>query len=211
MKGIITMIIIPGHLEIITCEEWGAKQPLHAVEVRDYPFKGGIFHHTASANHDPSLLPSSQKRNAIALAQAIQRAHQITNGWVDSGMNFLVSVDAIITEGRHNSIRTLQNKQTVVSAHCAGDGLWFNDWVGVEIEGSHMTVPVNDKQMEAVIKLFAWSSICAGFDTSIIQGHRSALPGQTLCPGDWLFNQTDNIRKRVHVKKLEFSEIMKNK
>jgi len=201
------MVIIPGHLEILTTLEWGAQPPTHAPEIRDYPFKGGIFHHTASANHDPSLLPSSQKRNAIALAQAIQRAHQVTNGWNDSGMSFLVSVDAVVLEGRTGTINALKTGKTVVQAHCADDHHWFNDWIGIEIEGNHMTVPVNNKQMEAVIKVFAWTSILANYDTSTIQGHRSALPGATQCPGDWLEKQTPAIRKAVHDTKLEFIKL----
>ena len=201
------IIIIPGHLEILTTNEWGARTPVRALEKRAERFKGGIFHHTAGANHAQSPMQASQKRNAIALAQSIQSSHIDVNKWSDSGHSFLNSVDGVICEGRTGTLKALMSGTLIVQAHCADDTHWFNDWIGVENEGTFITAHMNDTQMLSLIKLLAWTSIVADYDTSVIQGHRAALPGATCCPGDWLFAQTANIRKAVHDKKLEFIKL----
>lgn len=200
------MIIIPGHLEILTTPEWKARTPVRALEKRAERFKGGIFHHTAGANHAQSPIPSSRIRNAVALAQSIQNNHIDVNGWSDSGHSFLNTVDGILCEGRTGTVKALMSGSLIVQAHTADGKLWFNDWLGVENEGTFSTVHMNDTQMESLIKLFAWASILADFDTSVIQGHR-ATGIATQCPGDWLFSQTANIRKAVHEKKLEFIKL----
>lgn len=211
MKGIITMIIIPGHLEIITCEEWGAKQPLHAVEVREYSAPGFVFHHTAGQNYPPNSIPATQRRLGTILAKSIQHSHMVDNGWIDSGHHFLNTVDGLLFEGRHRSIECAKAGKVVIGAHAADPSalpkpLWFNDYFSVENEGMFDTHEMNPNQMQSLINLMAWVSLRQGFDSSRIEGHR-ATGISTRCPGDWLFGQTGAIRKAVHEKKKEFIKL----
>lgn len=201
------MLIIKDHLEIISCEEWGAAPPTHPIEIRNQTAPGFIFHHTAGQNYPENVLPATQRRMGIILAKVIQHSHMAGNGWVDTGNHFLNTVDGILIEGRHESIKSVLAGKVNIGAHAADGKLWFNDWFSVENEGNFSTHEMNPKQMNSLVALIAWVSIKQKFDSSKVEGHR-ATGIATACPGEWLFSQTDNIRKAVHAKKLQFLELL---
>ncbi len=72
-------------------------------------------------------------------------------GWNDSGHNFLVCRNGVILQGRWRTIRSIQQRKMVVSAHCPGQ----NDQIGIEhehISGEKITVA----QRNASARLMAW-------------------------------------------------------
>ena len=205
------MIIIPGQLEIISCDEWGAQPPARELEVREYRGRGAVFHQTGGQNFPPNAIPATQRKMAIMLAKNTQSFHMgPERNWSDSGQHFTNSIDGILLEGRHGSIKAAMSGKIVIGAHCADSDanppVNKNDSFGLESEGLFQTHQMNDKQMAALVRLFAWLSIVADFDSSMIIGHR-ASGISTNCPGDWLFGQTQAIRKAVHNKKLEFIKL----
>lgn len=204
------MVIIPGHLEILSCEEWGAAPPAHTLEIRNEPAPGFIFHHTAGPNYPQNPMPATQKRMGTILAKSIQHSHMAGNGWSDTGNHFLNTVDGLLFEGRHFSIKSVMAGKIVIGAHAADPDahppLWFNNYYSVENEGNFNDQEMNPKQMQSLINLIAWVSIMQGFDSSKVEGHK-ATGIATQCPGSHLFEQTGAIRKAVHDKKLEFIKL----
>lgn len=164
----------PLPFRIIPCAEWGAQQPRHAIAWAGKPDKA-LFHHTAG--HHPNLDADSGESylEAVAYAKAIQSYH-FSEGWADTGQNFLVTRNGFIFEGRHGSLAAVRAGKMVVSAHCPGQ----NDQPGVEIEhnGTESMTPI---QRQAAVWLFAWICRSAQIDPKRIKGHRDYFA--TSCPG----------------------------
>jgi N-acetylmuramoyl-L-alanine amidase len=141
----------PLKFEIVTCPKWGAVAPKSAPSFCGRSVRT-IFHHTAGHHRD---LDGDRQRETraecIAYARDIQRFHMETNGWNDSGHNFLVTRSGLVLQGRWKTVSRIQQRQMVVSAHCPGQ----NDQIGIEHEhyGNEEMTP---EQKEASSMLMAW-------------------------------------------------------
>jgi N-acetylmuramoyl-L-alanine amidase len=137
-------------LDIITPSQWGACAPL-AEPVLVPRSSRIIFHHTAG--HHPELgNPGDESREeAMLYARRIQAFHMDTNGWNDSGHNFLVCRNGLVLVGRWFTVTAIQHRKMVRSAHCPGQ----NDQIGIEHE--HLgTEEMTVAQRNASARLQAW-------------------------------------------------------
>src|SRR3954469_19527450 len=136
---------------IITCPEWEARKPKQGIETVPAA-KRVLFHHTAG-HHPERMLPADESREeSILYAQVIQRYH-MSEGWIDSGHNFLVCRNGLILQGRWITVSAIEAKHMVRSAHCPGQ----NDQIGIEHEhkgDEQMTVA----QRASSARLMAWIS-----------------------------------------------------
>jgi hypothetical protein len=179
---------------VITTEEWGARQagPFQ----KTFP-KFIVVHHTDSRN--PPADPSQGTIDgAKKLARAIQRDHIDDNDWLDSGHNFLNTTGGVILEGRHGSLKSVQQGFCVQSAHALQDRFKIaggNESPGIENEGNFMTFQMGQMQWDSLVELCV--SLCESCDISPanIRGHREF--SNTDCPGDWLFAQLPRLRQAV--------------
>jgi len=165
----------PLPFRIITCSEWGAREPKGAITRAGKPERT-IFHHTAG--HVPDLSPGQTYVEACAYARAIQNYHMNSNGWNDSGHNFLVTRGGFILEGRHGSVASIKVGRMVVSAHCPGQ----NDQPGIEHEhlGTESMTPI---EREASVWLHAWiCKSCGIIPSNCAQPHKRYY--NTSCPGN---------------------------
>jgi hypothetical protein len=139
-------------IDIITCPQWKARQPKQPITTAG-PASRIIIHHTAG--HHPEIeTPGDESRDeAIRYAQDIQRFHMDTNGWIDSGHNFLVCRNGLILQGRWLTVSSIEAGHMVVSAHCPGQ----NSNVGIEHEHKGSEA-MTDAQREASAQLIAWIS-----------------------------------------------------
>jgi len=136
---------------IIGCPAWGAEpseEPITWVGKS----RRIIFHHTAGHHPEISHPHDESRAEAIKYAQQIQRFHK-SQGWIDSGHNFLVCRNGLILQGRWRSIRSIQKGQMVRSAHCPGQ----NDQIGIEHEhfGDEL---MTQEQRRSSSRLMAWIS-----------------------------------------------------
>lgn len=138
---------------IHTCPEWGARAPREEITLTQAPAARIIFHHTAGHGLDFGSGPAHDVAEAYAYARAIQRFHQDTRGWIDSGHNFLVTRAGLIVQGRWFTVAAIQAGRMVVSAHCPGQ----NSQIGIEHEhvGSEKMTAA---QRQASAHLLAWIS-----------------------------------------------------
>lgn len=185
--------------QIIGCPVWGAKPPRHGFDSIVWtpgPAEGILFHHTAG--HHPEITNPRDESllESIRYALDIQRAHQSPSStdpskpWNDSGHNFLICRNGIILQGRWRTIRSIQQKKMVVSAHCPG----FNDWIGIEHEhlGHEIMTP---KQHESSARLMAWIANWYGRSSVLpVDPHRAHF--STECPGN-LVSDISSIRRRA--------------
>jgi hypothetical protein len=138
--------------EIITCPQWGARQPKQPIHVVGQAQRI-IIHHTAGHHAELANPADESSGEAIRYARDIQRFHMDTNGWIDSGHNFLVCRNGDILQGRWLTVSAIEAGHMVDSAHCPGQ----NQQVGIEHEhlGSESMTPA---QREASGWLIAWIS-----------------------------------------------------
>jgi len=162
----------PIPFRIIGTAEWGAKKPNGAI-IRTGKPERIIFHHTAG--HVPNLGAGERYDEAVAYARAIQRQH-FSQGWVDTGNNFLITRGGFILEGRHGSKASIDVGKMVVSAHCPGQ----NDQPGIEHEhnGNERMTPI---QYQASVWLHAYIARRCGILPGNIQPHKKYFA--TACPG----------------------------
>lgn len=137
-------------IDIITCPEWGARQPKEVLQLVSKSDEI-IFHHTAGHHAEIDTPGNESRREAIAYRRAIQNYHMDQNGWVDSGDNFLVCRNGLILQGRWLTVSSIQAGHMVRSAHCPD----HNDSIGIEHE-HYGNEPMTDKQRESSARLIAW-------------------------------------------------------
>ena len=136
-------------LDIITCPEWGAKPPERDPDWCDKAERI-IFHHTAGHHREISVPTTESKEEAILYARDIQRYH-MSQGWIDSGHNFLVCRNGLVLQGRWRTVHTISRGKMVISAHCPGQ----NDQIGIEHEHAG-TEPMTTAQRLGSAMLQAW-------------------------------------------------------
>jgi hypothetical protein len=195
----------PGAPQIVPREAWGAEQ---CGTPRADPTYGSVqaafVHHTVNANdYGP--------QDSAAIVLAICRYHRNSNGWRDIGYNFLVDRFGTIFEGRAGGI-----EEPVVGAQAEG---YNTVSTGVANIGTFSGVAQTAAALEATSRLIAWKlslhgspvvgqvSVLSGGGPSNryragtrvtferIAGHRDG--DRTTCPGDALFAQLPQIRRRA--------------
>jgi hypothetical protein len=162
---------------LLTCPQWDARPPKGEPPWTGKPSTRFIIHHTAG--HAPELdSPANESvAEAIAYARSIQSYH-MSQGWLDSGHNFLVCRNGWVLQGRWRTVRAIQAKQMVVSAHCPGQ----NTQVGIEHEHQGLE-PMTTRQLEASCRLMAWVCRCYGLKTTLgLHPHREYYA--TSCPAN---------------------------
>lgn len=161
-------------MKIITCPEWGAAPPRGVLEIVG-PATRIIFHHTAGHHAEISVPDSESYEEARRYALAIQQFH-FSEGWADSGHNFLVCRNGMIFQGRWHTVSAIQGRQMVRSAHCPG----FNGQVGIEHEHTgHQEI--TSAQFMASAWLQAWIAKQYGKTHPLpVDPHSAHFP--TSCP-----------------------------
>lgn len=189
-------------IQVIRCHEWGAVRVENSTLMRRDP-EGIVVHHTAGPNRTPGNTEEEERQEAFALARAIQRHHMYKNGWRDSGHHFLVTRGGLILEGRNGAYDVARKGKVILGAH-AGQNRANMRRFGVEVEGSYMESLPTPAAWPVLVNLCAWLCVRGDVDSAEIQGHRDIK--QTACPGYRLYEALDDLRREVHVAKLELKK-----
>jgi hypothetical protein len=161
---------------IVTCHQWGAASPKARPIVVGKPDKI-VIHHTDGHAPLTTEHKSVKLHEAIAYARMLQNMHMNTNGWNDSGHNFLVCRSGIILQGRWGTVTAIEHGRMVMSAHCPGQ----NDNPGIEHE--HMPNELFTKeQLAATVWLMAWICDRTGIRNTALFGHDVFY--NTACPSN---------------------------
>ncbi len=175
-------------IKIIGAYDWGARKPKQPITVIGRS-KRIIFHHTAG--HHPEIdNPGAQSRaESEKYARAIQAQH-MSQGWVDSGHNFLICRNGLILQGRWLTVSAIRAGHMVESAHCPGQ----NQQIGIEHEhfGSEA---MTAKQFEASARLQAWIACEYGLKRVLpVDPHSKYFP--TACPAN-LVSDIPRVKRRA--------------
>ena len=166
--------------------------------------RAAFVHHTVTANdYTPEQAP--------AAVLAICRYHRNSNGWDDIGYNFVVDKYGTIYEGRAGGV-----DKPVVGAQAQG---YNGQTTGIANLGTHAAVPQTEAALAAIARLIRWKLPFHGQPTAgtvpvtsaggstnrhpagtevvleRVSGHRDG--NATSCPGDALYAQLDDLRRRV--------------
>ncbi|MGH3656895.1 MAG: peptidoglycan recognition protein family protein [Micromonosporaceae bacterium] len=174
--------------EIHGTDAWGARDSTEPVTIRDYRPDKIIVHHTATANRTDYSL-----QWAYALSRAMQNWHMDHNGWIDTGQNFSITRGGHVTEGRHRSLETLRGGVSFV--HGAHAGPANGTSIGIENEGTYVTVRPTDALMASLVDFCAYTCQQYGIEPARIFGHRDFM--STQCPGNVLYDMLPQLRRDV--------------
>lgn len=176
--------------KVIKRLEWKASAPVSRFELVDQP-PCIVIHHTET----PSA--SSDLNGAKSAAKAIQNFHMAPKpkgrGWSDIGYSFLNTVGGILVEGRFGSLEEAIKGNAVRGAHAGTDD--GNRAPGIASEGNFETEEMDSQQWESLVNMCAALCQSCNIDPSQIKGHRDFVP--TNCPGQWLYDQLDRLKKEV--------------
>jgi peptidoglycan hydrolase-like protein with peptidoglycan-binding domain len=170
-------------------EAWRARPPSGPIEVRNAKPNKIIVHHTALDN-TTDFSPG----HAYEMSRQIQNLHMDVNRWVDTGQNFTNSRGGWLTEGRNQSLAALNSGARMVVGTHAGDAQNPVS-VGIENEGTYMTVDVPDLLWRSLVQLCAYIATQYGIPPGEIYGHRDFMT--TQCPGDVLYGRLGQLREEV--------------
>ncbi|HEY7075143.1 MAG TPA: N-acetylmuramoyl-L-alanine amidase [Solirubrobacteraceae bacterium] len=193
-----------GAPAIIPRSAWGAD----SVPPRTDPDYGVVqvafVHHTVTAN-------SYRPQDSAGIVLGIARFHRDSNGWNDIGYNFLVDRYGQVFEGRAGGVAN-----AVVGAQAQG---YNAQSTGVACLGTFTSVAQTEAGMDALARLIGWklslhgvpvqgrvtvvsaggvtNRYRAGTPVSLqrISGHRDG--DQTACPGNRLYRQLGDLRRRA--------------
>lgn len=180
-------------VKVITAESWGAipKGPFARTQPQFI-----VIHHTDS-NNPPNHSSRGGLDGCKQFARSIQLSH-LARGFSDSGHNFLNTVDGTVLEGRHGSLRAVEQGFCVQSAHAAQDPPKLaggNQSPGIENEGNFMKQDMQEPQWSRLVELCAAICRSCHLSPSSIRGHREF--SDTDCPGDRLFAKLPQLRKEI--------------
>jgi len=178
----------PGRPAIYSCDAWHARGPSGPVVVVPTRPSKILIHHTATDNRD-NVAPV----DLGVLARAIQNFHMDTDGWIDSGHQFLVNRGGLIAEGRHRSLETLLGGRSFIEGSQCTD---YNDVsIGIENEGTYTEVDPPAGQLASLRALCAYACLQYRVDPKHLYGHRDFR--DTACPGDRLYAMLPALRSQV--------------
>jgi hypothetical protein len=183
---------------IIDCPTWGAVPPRSGFDSIIWtpgPAPGIIFHHTAGHHAEISRPQDESHLEALFYARSIQKFHMrpkpLGRGWNDTGQNFTVMRNGEIYQGRWRTIRAIQHRRMVVSAHCPS----FNDWIGIEHEHAGVE-EMTMVQKQASAWLQAWIARNYGEEDPLrVDPHKAHY--NTPCPAN-LVDDIGGIRERAN-------------
>src|SRR5882757_2245821 len=190
VRSVVDVARLPGPTQpqIYSCKAWGARKATDAVTELDKRPDKILIHHTATQNRD-NVGPD----DLVVLAKAIQKFHMVTEGWIDSGHQFLVNRGGLIAEGRHRSLETLLGGKSFIEGSQCTD---YNDVsIGIENEGTYSEVYPPAQQLIALRSLCAFACLQYGVEPGGLYGHRDFR--DTACPGDRLYAMLPALRAQV--------------
>ncbi len=158
-----------------------------------------IIHHTVTTN-DPA--------DPAAVVRAIYQYHAVTQGWGDIGYNFLVDHRGNIYEGRFGGERSgrivqgghaLQYNANTIGAALLGTFTGAGDRPSAAAETALVEL-LASRGVRYAIDPVAPVTLAGTRFSHRVMGHRDALPGHTVCPGDGGYSRVPAIRNAVAVR-----------
>ena len=158
-------------VDIISRSEWGARAPRSRTEI-PLPTPELWLHHSAGS-----------ERGAAGV-RAIQNFHMDTRGWTDIAYSFLIDRDTFeIYEGRGAGVS---------GGHTFGHNFISH---GICVMGNFETVVPADGLISQIGALVRHGNLEGWWPSILTGGHRDVRP--TLCPGENMYVQIDEINRRA--------------
>src|SRR5262249_47253580 len=200
---------------VISRAGWGADESLRFDSTGKeiwppafYPVQKVIVHHTATQNGDP---------DPAATIRSIYYYHAITEGWGDSGYNFLIDEAGNVYEGRYSRPYAPGESPTgedlngngVTAAHAQG---YNSGTVGITLLGTLTNQDATAAARAALEHLIAWLDSSHRIDpegsalyTNPVSGLQATFPNiaghrdvaATECPGGAFYPTLPTIRSDV--------------
>lgn len=163
---------------IITQHQWGG-----------VPADSGRLHQIRfiTLHHEGESFPPG--KDPVEYLRTLQHWSRTEKHWIDIPYHYVIDLDGRVYEGRPIRYAGDTNTQYDPAGHAL-----------VCVVGNFEEVEPNEKQLQAVIKVFTW--LCEKYNIAPdqIRGHRDVAPG-TVCPGKNLYRYLQNGYFRQEVEK----------
>ncbi|WP_018686551.1 peptidoglycan recognition protein family protein [Actinokineospora enzanensis] len=173
---------------IVTCDEWGARQPSEPIQMLDHRPTYIVVHHTATPNAD-----DISRDHAVRLAHSIQDFHMDSRGWIDSGQQLTNTRGGYLMEGRRRSVEAVANGHEHVQGANVADH--NSEVIGIENEGTYSTEDAPGALWDSLVKAVVLIARQYGIAPAEIRGHRDF--NATECPGKVLYGRLPELRDAV--------------
>lgn len=169
--------------------EWGGRAPAGSIPIINSPANKIIVHHTVYPNSTDYSVAQ-----AYAHARSVQNLHIDSNGWSDTGYNFIISRGGYATEGRGGSLSRLEGGTSFPQgAHTVGQN---SQAIGVALEGTYSSgASIPGDQWGALAIVCAYIANKYGIASSQMFGHQNYA--STACPGGSMQSRLPELRNAV--------------
>lgn len=170
-------------LEIITREEWGAREPKSTPGTISVPSPELWLHHTAGANIEGDDAMSDQDLRRV---KSTQNFHMDVRGWNDIAYSFLLDPDGYVFEGRGAGIRGGHTKNHNTVSH------------GICVMGNYNNSQVDEDLLPRLAELVRYGADQGWWPRGFTGGHRDTRGGDEQdCPGANLYPMLPEINRLV--------------
>lgn len=152
-----------AQLKVIEREAWGSKEnsgnvPKHRIE-------------KITIHHGGEKFPDD--RDPLQYLRVLQSWSRSDKGWIDIPYHFVIDLKGTVYEARHLQYPGDTNTSYDPTGHAL-----------IQIVGDYEGRKLSSAQLAAVIQLSAMLARQYEVPVSDIRGHRDYAPGETVCPGE---------------------------
>lgn len=187
--------------EFISSQVWREGLNPPTVKPNTHKVEFAIIHHTAGNNNNT---------NYTQIVRDIYILHTEVNNYDDISYNYLIAPNGVIYQGR-DVLDVAIDEDNVRGAHFCGKN---TSTMGIALLGDYTNLDPSILMLESLNKLLTWkllkeqinplgiaqhpvNDIYASY-LGRIAGHREGCA--TICPGDMVFNQLQEIKNKVNDK-----------
>jgi hypothetical protein len=187
--------------EFISSQTWREGLSPPTVKPNTHKVEFAIIHHTAGNNNNT---------NYTQIVRDIYILHTEVNKYDDIGYNYIIAPNGVIYQGR-DALDVAIEEDNVRGAHFCGKN---TSTMGIALLGDYTNLSPSILMLESLNKLLSWkllkeqinplamaqhpvNDINASY-IGRIAGHREGCA--TICPGDMVFNQLQEIKNKVNDK-----------
>jgi N-acetylmuramoyl-L-alanine amidase len=151
---------------IVSMKEWGGIPAPDSV-ARKHTITSITLHHQGET--------FTRDRNVPAYLRNLQDWSRREKKWIDVPYHYIIDFDGIVYEGRDIRFAGDTNTQYDPAGHAL-----------VEVVGNYEDIAPNERQLETIVRLFAWLCRTYSVPPDSINGHKDVASG-TVCPGKFLY------------------------
>lgn len=176
-----------GTLDVYRRAYWGAG----SVKTSDINYMNQINKITV---HHTTVLPVYKNKSNAEIVKSIFNFHRHNKGWADIGYHYLIGSDGTVYQGRQEKFQ---------GAHAGSNNNKYN--LGIALIGDFTQQRPTRQQLQTLEILISEKVRAHNISPDHIYGHKDLK--STECPGLYLYQELQSIKRKLSSPLLSFTEI----